>query len=53
MKTILSIALLAVTAAPAFALEIAPSPSVGLGVPAAGAIVAVGVAAFLIKRKKK
>lgn len=53
MKSIMSLLLVSLSAAPAFAVvEVAPAPSIGLGLPAIGAVLAVGLVFFLLKRKK-
>jgi hypothetical protein len=53
MKPVLSFLFATLFAAPAFAVvEVAPAPVAGLGLPAIGAALAVGLVFFLIKRKK-
>jgi hypothetical protein len=50
MKTILMSLVIALAAVPAFAaVEVAPAPSIGLGVPAIAAVIVVGLIALLLK----
>ncbi|HET7085325.1 MAG TPA: hypothetical protein VFI23_11180 [Rhizomicrobium sp.] len=53
MKGIFPALVLIVAAAPAFAaVEVAPAPVIGLGLPAIAAVLVVGVIGFLLKHTK-
>jgi hypothetical protein len=53
MKSLLSVFAVAITTSPAFAdVAVAPAPSIGLGLPAIGAVILVAFVAFLLTRKK-
>jgi len=53
MKSILSLIAVAISTMPAFAaVEVAPAPSIGFGLPAIAAVIVVGFIAFLLKRTK-
>jgi hypothetical protein len=53
MKTIISSAIVLLATAPAFAVvQVAPAPAIGLGIPAAVAVLVVGLIALLLKRRK-
>ena len=53
MKSIFSGAILALATAPAFAaVAVVPAPQIGLGLPAIGALLVVGLIAVLLKYRK-
>jgi hypothetical protein len=53
MKSIFAGLAVILVAAPAFAaVEVAPAPAIGLGVPAIAAVIVVGLIAMLLKRIK-
>lgn len=53
MKRILSAAIIVLTSAPAFAVaDVVPAPAIGLGLPAAAAVIIVGLVALQLKRRK-
>jgi hypothetical protein len=53
MKSILSSAIMVLATAPAFAaVQVVPAPAIGLGIPAAAAVIVVGLIALLLKRRK-
>jgi hypothetical protein len=53
MRSILSGLAIALATVPAFAaVEVAPAPAVGLGVPAIAAVIVVGLIALLLKHIK-
>jgi hypothetical protein len=53
MKSVLSVFAVAISISPAFAaVEVAPAPSVGFGLPAIGAVILVAFVTFLLTRKK-
>jgi uncharacterized membrane protein (DUF485 family) len=53
MKSIISSAIMVLATAPAFAaVQVVPAPAIGLGIPAAVAVIVVGLVALLLKRRK-